>query len=54
MMTNVVRETELTVTNAAQPCTVATSPVVLRSLCDSPRTGCAWRTKIYLCGGNKQ
>jgi len=23
---------------------VATSPVVLRWLCDSPRTGCAWRT----------
>jgi len=23
--------------------TVATSPVVLRWLCDSPRTGCAWR-----------
>jgi len=22
---------------------IATSPVVLRWLCDSPRTGCAWR-----------
>jgi len=22
---------------------VATSPVALRWLCDSPRTGCAWR-----------
>jgi len=30
-------------------CTVATSPVVLRWLCDSPRTGCAWRIKpLYL------
>jgi len=26
---------------------VATSPVVLRWLCDSPRTGCAWRTTPY-------
>jgi len=26
---------------------IATSPVVLRWLCDSPRTGCARRTKIY-------
>jgi len=34
--------------------TVATSPVVLRWLCDSPRTGCAQRTKIYVCGANKQ
>ena len=33
---------------------VATSPGVLRWLCDSPRTGCARRTKIYLCGANKQ
>ena len=33
---------------------VATSPVVLRWLCDSPRTGCARRTKIYVCGANKQ
>jgi len=24
-------------------CTAATSPVVLRWVCDSPRTGCAWR-----------
>ena len=30
--------------------TVATSPVVLRWLCDSPRTGSAWRTKIYMRG----
>ena len=29
--------------------TVATSPVVLGWLCDSPRTGCARRTKIYVC-----
>jgi len=29
--------------------TVATSPVVLRWLCDSPRTGCAWRIKpLYM------
>jgi len=28
--------------------TVATSPVVLRWLCDSPRTGCAWRTTPYI------
>jgi len=28
--------------------TVATSPVVLRWLCDSPRTGCAWRTTPYV------
>ena len=28
---------------------VATSPVVLRWLCDSPRTGCAWRiTPLYM------
>jgi len=33
---------------------VATSPVMLRWLCDSPRTGCAQRTKIYVCGTNKQ
>jgi len=25
---------------------VATSPVVLRWLCDSPRTRCAWRIKL--------
>ena len=31
-----------------------TSPVVLRWLCDSPRTGCARRTKIYVCGANEQ
>ena len=29
--------------------TLATSPVVLRWLCDSPRTGCAWRiTPLYM------
>jgi len=28
--------------------TVATSPVVLRWLCDSPRTGCAWRITPYI------
>jgi len=33
---------------------VATSPVVLHWLCDSPRTGCTRRTKIYVCGANKQ
>jgi len=33
---------------------VATSPVVLRWLYDSPWTGCARRTKIYVCGANKQ
>jgi len=33
---------------------VATSPVVLRWLYDSPRTGCSRRTKIYLYGANKQ
>jgi len=33
---------------------VATSPVVLRWLCDSPWTGCARRTKIHACGANKQ
>ena len=27
---------------------VATSPVALRWLCDSPRTGCAWRTTPYI------
>ena len=27
---------------------VATSPVVLRWLCDSPRMGCAWRTTPYV------
>ena len=30
------------------PSTVATSPVVLRWLCDSPRTGCARRTTPYI------
>jgi len=29
-------------------CSVATSPVVLRWLCDSPLTGCAWRTTPYI------
>jgi len=33
---------------------VATSPVVLRWLCCSPRTGCARRTKIYMRGASKQ
>jgi len=33
---------------------VATSPVVLRWLYDSPRTGCARRIKIYVSGANKQ
>jgi len=33
---------------------VATSPVALRWMCDSPRTGCARRTTIYICGANKQ
>jgi len=28
--------------------TVATSPVVLHWLCDAPRTGCAWRTTLYI------
>ena len=32
---------------------VATSPVVLRWLCDSQRTGCARRTTSYICGANK-
>jgi len=33
-----------------QPCygVVATSPVVLHWLYDSPRTGCAWRTTPYI------
>ena len=30
---------------------VATSPVVLRWLCDSPRTGYAWRTTPYIYVG---
>jgi len=34
--------------NFAKRCGVATSAVVLRWMCDSPRTGCAWRTKIYI------
>jgi len=34
--------------------TVATSPVALRWMCDSPRTGCARRTTICICGANKQ
>jgi len=33
---------------------VATSPVVLRLLRDSPRAGCARRTTTYICGANKQ
>jgi len=33
---------------------VATSLVVLRWLCDSSWTGCARRTKIHVCGANKQ
>jgi len=35
-------------------CTVATSPVTLHWLCDSPRTGCARRKALYMCGANKQ
>ena len=31
-----------------KPCGVATSPVVLRWLCDSPRTWCVWRTTPYI------
>jgi len=31
---------------------VAASLVVFRWLCDSPRTACARRTKIYVCGAN--
>jgi len=30
--------------------TVATSPVELGWMWDSPRTGCAWRTTPYICG----
>jgi len=34
---------------------VATSPVALRWLCDSPRTGCGWRlTPLYMHGASKQ
>jgi len=33
---------------------VATSPVVLRWWCDSPRTGWTWRTKLYMRGASKQ
>jgi len=33
---------------------VATSPLVLRWMCDSTRTGCAQRTTPYICGVNKQ
>jgi len=32
----------------------AISPVALRWLCDSPRTGCARRTTIYVRGASKQ
>jgi len=35
-------------------CTVATFSVALRWLCDSPRTGCAWRKTLYMHGANKQ
>ena len=38
---------ETTIFSAYITC-VATSPVVLRWLCDSPRTGCAWRTTPYI------
>jgi len=35
--------------------TVVTSRLVLRWMCDSPRTGCARRTTlIYICGAKKQ
>jgi len=34
--------------------TVATTPVALHWLCDSPRTGCSWRTKLYTLGANKK
>ena len=34
--------------NVCAMCTVATSPAVLRWLCDSPGTGCAWRTTPYI------
>jgi len=33
---------------------VATFPVALCWMCDSPRTGCARKTTIYICGANKQ
>ena len=33
---------------------IATSPLALRWMCDSPRTGCARSTKLYKCGANKQ
>jgi len=33
---------------------VATSPLALRWLRDSPRTGCARRTTSNICGANKQ
>jgi len=33
---------------------VTTSLVALCWMCDSPCTGCAWRTTIYTCGANKQ
>jgi len=35
-------------------CTVTTSLVTLRWLCDSPRTGCAWQEKLCMHGANKQ
>ena len=35
-------------TSASFNTIVATSPVVLCWLCDSPRTGCAWRTTPYI------
>jgi len=34
--------------NLLQSGVVATSPVVLRWMCDSPRTGCAWRTTPFI------
>jgi len=33
---------------------VVTSPLALRSMCDSPRTECARRTTPHVCGVNKQ
>jgi len=41
-------------TNPFSKTTVATSPVALRWMCDSPQTGRAWRTTIHICGANKQ
>jgi len=48
-LANIQKRTWEMLVNRMWIANVATSPVVLRWLCDSPRTGCAWRIKpLYM------